>query len=152
MKQSQLFREFCTQNHLIRNFVRVTLGFKFSAIWILFQCKGSICDLFSNLYLFQRASYLLQWKNHRRPLTPIVKIFNNLIKSSHTWNMSKKCPSQIFTACRSDLDTSWKCFMSDSSELSCWNFYNGNQREFHFALSFNIGNDLFILNKYWFWE
>ena len=38
------------------------------------QCRGSIVDLLKNWYLFQGASYLLQWKNHRHPLTPIVKI------------------------------------------------------------------------------
>ena len=60
--------------------------------------------------------------------------------------------SRIFTACRSDVDTSWKCFICDNSELSCCNFYNGSQWGFHFALSFNMGNDLLFLNKYWFWE
>ena len=78
-----------------------------------------------NQYLFQknkswpmlkdRAKWILHWN------------FDSLILSCHTWNILKKCPSQIFTACRSDLDTSWKCFMCDSSELSCWIFYNGSQ-------------------------
>ena len=72
--------------------------------------------------------------------------FNSLILSCQTWNIPKKHTSQIFTACRSNLDTSWECFMCDNSELSCWNF-NG---DFIFALSFTIGHDLFFWNKYWF--
>ena len=67
--------------------------------------------------LFTKGSHLWQWKNHEHPLTPIIKNFNSLILSCHTWNISKKGLSRIFTACRSDLDTSWKCF-SDPNMLS----------------------------------
>ena len=50
--------------------------------------------------------------------------------------------SWIFTACRSDLDTSWECFMCDNSELSCQNFYNGSQwGVYHFPM-LEIGNFL----------
>ena len=62
--------------------------------------------------------------------TPIdchCKNFNSLIQSSHTWNIVKKCPSQIYKHSKSDLDTYWQCFMCENSELSCWNFYNGSQ-------------------------
>ena len=91
------------------------------------QGKGSNWDLFSNQDLFQKSLLSLTLENHKHPIDFHCKKFNSLILSCNKWNISKKCLSQIFTACRSGLDTSWKCFMCDNSELSCWNFYNGSQ-------------------------
>ena len=51
-----------------------------------------------------------------------LKTFNSLILSSHTWNFLKNSPSWIFTACRSDLVSSWESLMCKNSELSCWKF------------------------------
>ena len=56
----------------------------------------------------------------------------------------KHCPSQIFTACRSDLDNSWQCFRSHLSELSCWSFYNGSQWGVCDFTMFGINTDLGI--------
>ena len=60
--------------------------------------------------LKDRAKWILHWN------------FDSLILSCHTWNILKKCPSWIFTACRSDWYNSWEYFMFDNSELSCQNF------------------------------
>ena len=50
------------------------LFIEFNSAYNLFL-KASVGDLiFSNWYLFHEASHLLQWKNHRHPLTPIVNI------------------------------------------------------------------------------
>ena len=62
------------------------------------------------------------------------KNFNSLILSFHTWNIPKKHTSRIFTACRSDLNTSWECFMCDNSELSCWNFYRQSMSVHNFSI------------------
>ena len=94
---------------------------------ILTQCEGSNWDLFSNQDLFKKGLLSLTLENHEHPIDSHCKNFDSLILSCHTWNIPKKYPSWIFTACRSDLDTSWVCFMCDNSELSCWNFYNGSQ-------------------------
>ena len=65
--------------------------------------------------------------------------FHSLILSSHTWNISRRCPSQIYKQWKSDWYASWKCFMYDNSKLSCWNFYN--------YLSFKMGHGLFFWNR-----
>ena len=114
------------------------------------QCRGSNCDLFANQYLFQknkswtivkdRAKWNVHWN------------FNSLILSFRTWNILKKCSSQIFTACRSDLDTSWEYFVYNKSELSCWN-YNGCQCRIQipFFACVTMGHDFSrFWNKYWF--
>ena len=59
-------------------------------------------DLFTNQYLFQKIQKLLSptLENHEHPIDSHCKNFNSLILSYHTWNMPKKYPSRIFTACR----------------------------------------------------
>ena len=47
----------------------------------------------------------LQWENQWTPIDCHCKNFNSLILSSHTWNIVKKCPSQIYKHSKSDLDT-----------------------------------------------
>ena len=56
------------------------------------------------------------------PIGSHCKNFNSLILSCHTWNISKKCSSRIYKQWKSELDTSWECFMYENSELSCWFF------------------------------
>ena len=118
----------------------------------LSQGKGSNCDLFPNLYLFKKNKSLsiedIINIGLESPLTAIVKIgyFDSFILSCHTWNNSKKCLSQIFTACRSDLDTSWICFFVWQLRIKLLKF----QWRFHFVLSFTMGPDVLFWNKYWF--
>ena len=45
----------------------------------------------------------------------------DLILTSHTWHISKNCTSRIYKQWKSDLDNSWKYFMCENQELSCWN-------------------------------
>ena len=59
------------------------------------QGKGSNWDLFSNQYLFPKSLLSLTLENHKHPIDSHCKYFNSLIPSCHTWNISKKCPSQI---------------------------------------------------------
>ena len=85
--------------------------------WVFGQFgRGRVKDRFviysQNNDLFTKGSHLWQWKNYEHPLTPHCKNFNSLILSCHTWNIPKKCPSRIFTACGSNLDTSWVSHIS----------------------------------------
>ena len=98
--------------------------------------------------LFQKSFLSLTWQNHKHSIDSHCKNFNSLILSCQTWNIPRKCPSQIFTACRSDLDISWECFMCDNSELSCWNFYNGSQWGVYDFAMLEIGH-FFGINQ-WF--
>ena len=56
----------------------------------------SILDLFANQYLFQKGLLSPTLENHKHPIESHCKNFNSLILSSHTWNISKNCPSQIY--------------------------------------------------------
>ena len=99
------------------------------------------------------TSIVLNWDLNK--LWPIVKDgekwnlrwnFSSLILSCHTWNIPKKHTSQIFTACRSDLDTLLGMFHVWQLRIKLLKF----QWRFHFSLSFTMGHDLFFWNKYWF--
>ena len=102
-----------------------------------------------NQYLFQKNKLSPMFKDRAKwnPTDCHCKHFNSLILSCHTRNISKNCQSHIFAACRSDLDTSWECFMYDNSELSYRNFYNGSQWMFMIFPMSEIGG-FFFGNKY----
>ena len=108
--------------------------------FLMNQGKGLNWDLFANQYLFQKNKSWPMLKDRAKWNT--LPHFNSLILSFHTWNISKKCPSQIYKQWKSDWDTSWEFFMYDNSELSCWNSL--------FLQWQSMGNDLFFWNKYWF--
>ena len=95
--------------------------------YLLIQCGGSVCDLLAKQWFIAQWIPSVTMEKSWTPIDCHYKNFNTLILSTHTWNIVKNCPSQIFTACRSDLDNSWQYFMYESSELRCWNFCNGSQ-------------------------
>ena len=92
--------------------------------WILKQCRGSICDLFPKQWFIHQRVPSVTMEKSWTPIDSHCTNFNSLILSCHTWNIPKKCPSQIYKQWKSDLNTSWVGFMCDNSELSCWNLYN----------------------------
>ena len=91
------------------------------------QGGGSVCDLLAKQWFIAQWIPSVTMEKSWTPIDSHCKNFNTLILSSHTWNIVKNCPSRIFSACRSDLDNSWQYSMYESSELRCWNFYNGSQ-------------------------
>ena len=86
-------------------------------------------------------------ENHKHPIDSHCKKFDSLILNCHIWNIPKKYPSRIFTACRSNLYTSWECLMCNNSELSCQNFTMGVNGVF---IIFQCWRQETFLNKYWF--
>ena len=91
------------------------------------QGEGLVCDLFPKQWFIPQRIWSVTMEKSWTPIDSYCKNFNSLILSCHTWNILKKCSSQIYKQWKSDLNTSWICFMCDNSELSCWNFYNRSQ-------------------------
>ena len=91
------------------------------------QCEWSVCDLLPKQWFIAQWIPSVTMEKSWTPIDCHCKNFKILILSCHTWNIPKKCPSQIYKQWKSDLNNSWACFMYDNSELRCWIFYNGSQ-------------------------
>ena len=94
---------------------------------------------------FKRASCLRQYKNHKHPLTAIIKI-----STAQFWVVTHETfqrSVQVGSTNSENLTLTLlgnTCFMYDNSKLSCWNVRNG-------CLWFSIVRDrMFFRNKYWY--
>ena len=86
-----------------------------SRIWSFYvKIKHSKMSWFGHLH----KSEVDFWDLFPKQSIPSHKYFNSLILSSHLWNITKNCPSQIYKQWKSDLENSWECFMYENSELS----------------------------------
>ena len=81
-----------------------------------------------------------------------IKSFNCLILACEAIINPMKCTSQIYRQWKSDLDTSWKCFMHENSELSCWNFIMGVNWVFSLPKISHWEIIVFGCNKSLFWQ
>ena len=104
----------------------------------LIQGGGSLCDLLAKQWFIAQWIPSVTMEKSWTPIDSHCKNFNTLIFSSHTWNIVKNCPSQIFSACRSEGVDYWVWFPIDERhwplEAFCQNFPRGCWRGLTHAL------------------
>ena len=99
-----------TKIHPPKNVNRQHSWLEVSSDTILTSVRDRI-GIYFQISIYSKKSLLsLTLENHKNPIGSHCKNFNSLILSYHTWNISKRRPSQIYKQWKSDLDTSWRLF------------------------------------------